>query len=288
MSETYDGSKLFINLLRGCHWGPEMLNFGYYVWHNRAPFLAINKAQRALAYRLISLLKIESGDAVVDIACGRGGTSDLLRGSTPAGSVCGIDLLPENIEIAQTIFSQGPRLKYVVGDAQDTPFGDSTFDKAMCCEAAFHFPDRLKFISEVARVLKPGGRLSMCDFVWKSEEAKQQGHKDERIAIVRRIWHYQDMAIEDEYRRWCDECGLKFVRSIDWTRRVTEPLQRAAEVVVGAQKRRLGRRLLFRRRPQLKCFTAEDWKQLERDVDAHRFVTDLTRYKAFVIEKPVV
>ncbi len=286
ISTTYDGSKLFIGMLRGCHWGPEMLNFGYYPWHNRAPFISINKGQRELAYRLISLLGIEQGDSVLDIACGRGGTSDLLRGSTTAGHVCGIDLLPENIEIARAIFSEGPRLKYQVGNAQDISFDDGSFDRAMCCEAAFHFPDRAKFISEVARVLKPGGRFAMCDFVWQSENARLLGFPDERCEIVRRIWEYDDMALEAEYRGWCEESGLRFVEAIDWSRNVTGPLLRAAEVVVRSQKRRLGRRLLFHRRPQLKCFTDAEWVELERGVKAHRFVTDLTFYKAFVIEKP--
>lgn len=285
ISETYDGSKLFIKLLRGSNWGPEMLNLGYYKWYNRPPFLSINNAQRTLAYKLISLLEVRNGDTVVDIACGRGGTTDLLSGTTEAGLIYGLDLLPENIAVAKSIFSPSARLKYMVGDAQDIPFDDGTFDRAMCCEAAFHFPDRAKFISEIARVLKPGGRFATCDFVWKSEDSRTQAHQDDRGAVVRRIWQYEDMATEAEYREWCQDSGLRFVSATDWTKPVTKSLQRLAEMVVQANKQKLKRRLLFRRRPHFRLFTPEDWAQLEHEVQSHRFVTDLTQYKAFVIEK---
>jgi ubiquinone/menaquinone biosynthesis C-methylase UbiE len=60
---------------------------------------------------------------------------------------------------------------YVVADAEDLPFLDTTFDLVTCRIAAHHFPHPDKFVAEAVRVLKPGGMLGFVDNVSPEDDA---------------------------------------------------------------------------------------------------------------------
>ena len=288
ISKAYNGSKLFMRLLRYAYWGPEMLNLGYYPWY-LGPYniiRPISGAQRSLAFKLIQLLNVQRTDDVVDIACGRGGTTYYLSTVTPAKSVVGVDLLPENIEIAKRIYPTDERFTYKTGNAQDLPFPDASFRKAMCCEAAFHFPERARFVAEVARVLKPGGRLAICDFLWKSRACREEGLNDHRGHMVRQIWEYEDMATEAEYQHWATEAGLKVTKVQNWSKRVTKTLQLRGRIVTSSTKTAIGKRIVNWLMPAYTTVTDAEWDQLRSEVAAHQFITDRTNYKALVFEKP--
>lgn len=59
---------------------------------------------------------------------------------------------------------------FVQGDACALPFADGGFDAVLAVERIFHFPSRLAFFQEVRRVLKPGGRLALPDFLLPESE----------------------------------------------------------------------------------------------------------------------
>lgn len=290
ISSVYDGSSPLFRLLRQTHWGPELMNLGYYHSYFGTgsffnSFKSLSTAQRTLARNAIALMEIEPGDRALDVACGRGGSSYIMRHSTSVESVHAIDLLKENIEIAQNIFPADSQLTFQKGDAQDLPFETAQFDRALCCEAAFHFPDRGKFLQEVSRVLKPGGRLVVVDFVWRTladRDSRTQPHGE----IVRKIWEWDDMSTEGEYCSLADAAGLELSFSKDWTNCVTMALQRSTERMLWLMKRRWGRWLLLRKFPMLASITQSDWDRIEVEIAAHRTLHEHTYYKAMIFTKP--
>ena len=289
ISTVYQGSSKIFQLLRQTYWGPELMNFGYHPWYwglgrllNGLRSRAVS--QRRLAYKAIALMGVESGDRVLDVACGRGGSSYMIHHSTPAASVNAIDLLQENIEIARRIFPAADTLNYQQGDAQNISFPDEMFHKVLCCEAAFHFPDRGEFLQEASRVLLPNGRLVVVDFVWRTPEHRV-GRNHKYGKLVRDVWEWEDMSTESEYQSLATDAGLRAVRSEDWTNEVTRSLQLLAERVVWLQKRSWGRWVLSKKSPLLSSFTPEDWTQIQIEVAAHRFFMEHTYYKAMVFEK---
>jgi 2-polyprenyl-3-methyl-5-hydroxy-6-metoxy-1,4-benzoquinol methylase len=95
---------------------------------------------------------------VLDIACGSGYGSDLL--AKQAEAVCGVDISAEAINYAKSMYrSEG--LTFSVGSAEKLPFGDNTFDVVVSFETIEHLEADFVsvFLSELVRVLKPGGKL---------------------------------------------------------------------------------------------------------------------------------
>ncbi|MPZ27426.1 MAG: methyltransferase domain-containing protein [Micromonosporaceae bacterium] len=116
----------------------------------------------ALTRWLADQLALRPGQAVLDVASGPGTTARLL--TTGYGvSVTGIDLSPVNVARATEAVADLPGVRFQVGDAERLPMPDASVD-AVVCECAFcTFPDKPTAAAELARVLRPGGRLGITD-----------------------------------------------------------------------------------------------------------------------------
>lgn len=111
----------------------------------------------------------------LDLACGTATVSELLLAASPRAHLNGIDLDPQQIELATAHlkslgypvrhgfeltdeFEDGrPVCILGVGSADELPFPDETFDCVTIANAIHMMPDRDRFLEAVARVLKPGG-----------------------------------------------------------------------------------------------------------------------------------
>jgi ubiquinone/menaquinone biosynthesis C-methylase UbiE len=81
----------------------------------------------------------------------------------------GIDLSPEMLELAvRRTEDLGRRAELKVGDAQELPFPDAYFDTVLCTFSLCNIPDVRRSISEMKRVLKPGGRMILVDHIGSS------------------------------------------------------------------------------------------------------------------------
>lgn len=119
------------------------------------------KAEYAEAHRL---LRIKRGDVVLDLACGPGNFSRrFARVVAPDGLVVGYDGSKSMLDraVREAEHDETPCLVFARGEATVLPFKAKTFD-SVCCFAALHmFPEPFETLSEVARVLKPGGRVAL-------------------------------------------------------------------------------------------------------------------------------
>ena len=107
---------------------------------------------------------IEPKSKVLDLCCGQGTLTSALVDQ--GHNVTGLDFSSEMLDRAK---SKVPGAILVLGDAQDLPFEDDSFDAVICNFGMMHIPDQPKALSEVARVLKPGGIFSMAS--WMGPEA---------------------------------------------------------------------------------------------------------------------
>jgi SAM-dependent methyltransferase len=120
---------------------------------------------------LLDGLDLQSGDAVLDVACGPGSVTRLAAVETgPSGRVTGVDLSPAMLAIAQgkpTLTGAAP-IDYHEAPADRLPVSDSDFDVATCQQGLQFFSDRAAGLAEMHRALRPGGRLGIA--VWAEIE----------------------------------------------------------------------------------------------------------------------
>ena len=124
------------------------------------------RAQEAMSVHLCDRAGIRDGQAVLDAGCGFGGTLDSLNERLEQMTLRGINIDERQLERArqQVIARPGNSVSFVLGDACRLPFADASFDHVLAVECIMHFPDRLRFLEEARRVLRPGGRLTVSDF----------------------------------------------------------------------------------------------------------------------------
>ena len=123
---------------------------------------------RRLRKTTVDQALIKPGDSVLDVGCGTGEVTLLAKIRAKQGSVYGIDPAPEMIAVARKKASRkGLEIDFRVGVIEALPFPDSSIDVVTSSLMMHHLPQDLKErgLVEIYRVLKPGGRLLIADFM---------------------------------------------------------------------------------------------------------------------------
>jgi ubiquinone/menaquinone biosynthesis C-methylase UbiE len=123
---------------------------------------------RELRRRTIDLAQLHPGDRVLDVGCGTGTLAiEVQQRLGAAGHVDGIDPAPEQIARARAkaAWRQLP-IDFRIGVIEQLPFPDQSLDVVLSTIMLHHLPDDLKQrgLREIARVLRPEGRLVIADF----------------------------------------------------------------------------------------------------------------------------
>jgi ubiquinone/menaquinone biosynthesis C-methylase UbiE len=116
--------------------------------------------------RIVTAVGVEPGDEVLDVACGTGNAA--IRAAEVGGRVTGVDLTPELFEAGRREAAEsGVTLEWVQGDAEELPFEDESFDVVLSTFGCMFAPRHVVAAAEIARVLRPGGRLGIT--AWTPE-----------------------------------------------------------------------------------------------------------------------
>ena len=131
--------------------------------------------------RVVEALEIElvcelAGDldakAVLDVGCGDG--TYALAAASRGARATGLDRAPEMVAAARARAGDSA-VRFVVGDALALPFADASFDVVVAVTLLCFVPDAQAAVREMARVLRPGGRLVLGDLGrWSTWAAKRR------------------------------------------------------------------------------------------------------------------
>ncbi len=116
----------------------------------------------------LDLLGLQPGQRVLDVGCGSGVvTRDMARRVSPSGRAVGLDPSVEFLTIARDLARQDGLdgvAEFREGSALALPFGDAEFDVALAATVLVHVPGGVGAVPEMARVVRPGGRVGIFDF----------------------------------------------------------------------------------------------------------------------------
>jgi ubiquinone/menaquinone biosynthesis C-methylase UbiE len=113
----------------------------------------------------VDALRLCAGQAVLDVGCGMGNVAvGLVPLMDPGGRVVGVDASEAMVGEARRR-TEGPGLpvEFQVGDAQNLAFEDGTFDACRSERVLIQVPDAGRALAEMARVTRPGGRITVVD-----------------------------------------------------------------------------------------------------------------------------
>ncbi len=113
---------------------------------------------------------VKKEDAVLDVACGTGFAARAASVATgSSGRVVGSDINPGMIAMAISVpHEEGCNISWKQASALELPFTDAEFDVVLCQQGIQFFPDSAAGLREMARVVKPGGRLAAT--VWAARD----------------------------------------------------------------------------------------------------------------------
>jgi ubiquinone/menaquinone biosynthesis C-methylase UbiE len=132
-----------------------------YSWASRSELDAISAVVRA------------TGQILVDVGCGRGGPGQWVAKATGAHLI-GIDIAREGLAAAAaSAAAVGVMAEYRLGSFEKLPLPDGETDVVMSIDAFLFTPDKNAAAQELARVLRPGGRLAMTTWDYHSQPANR-------------------------------------------------------------------------------------------------------------------
>lgn len=145
----------------------------------------------------IARATLPPGAIVADVGTG---TGFVLQGLLPyAAQLVGFDASPEMLQVAaENLADAGDRVELRVADGAALPAEDDTFDAVFANMYLHHAPDPARAIAEMARILKPGGRLTITDLDSHDQAWMQEEMADRWLGFAR-----------EDVKRWFADAGLK-------------------------------------------------------------------------------
>lgn len=205
------------------------IHFGYWDRWTRGHADALNRLNAVLA----SYIGIRKGAHILDAGCGVGGSSIWLA-RTFGAVVTGITPVASQVHRARRIASElglADRVRFAEDDYTHTTFADASFDVVWAVESVCHAADKAAFYREAQRLLRPGGRLGVVEYVRTSRPLPGDG--EELLHDWLSGWAIPDLATAEEHQAWA-EPRFTDVELIDITSNVRPSLARLHGMAVAA------------------------------------------------------
>ena len=197
-------------------WG-EHVHHGLFVHGGES----VEEATEALIRHVADAAEIAAGDRVCDVGCGYGGTARWLARHR-AAHVTGLTLSVAQATYArqQALPAEAPVPEILVRDwlANDLP--DASFDAVIAIESTTHMPERPRVFAEMARVLKPGGRLATC--IWMASKTPRAWEVQHLLEPICREGRLDGLGTFAENRAWIEAAGLVMEQEADWSAQVAK------------------------------------------------------------------
>jgi ubiquinone/menaquinone biosynthesis C-methylase UbiE len=126
-----------------------------------------------LYHHAVEGLQVE-GKTVLEVGSGRGGGASYIARYMSPNKITGVDYSKNAITLCNRIHNEN-NLEFVEGDASSLPFNNNSYDVIINVESSHCYPSIPRFLSEVRRVLKPGGLFAWTDLCPEKAIEKYEG-----------------------------------------------------------------------------------------------------------------
>lgn len=183
------------------------------------------QAQLDMINNVLDFASVTSADSMVDVGCGIGGSSRYIAKKLGCRAD-GITLSPVQAQRANELC--GPaglsdQCTFQVGDALAQPFEDDSFDLTWSLESGEHMPDKRKFVEELIRVTKPGGKIALVTWCHRNLLPGEATLKPDEQALLARIneaYYLPPWCSLADYENLFGEFNMQDVKSDDWSENV--------------------------------------------------------------------
>jgi ubiquinone/menaquinone biosynthesis C-methylase UbiE len=152
----------------------EQLRTEFNEWARAGKGESMEKGHSPVGNQAIQLMRVPPDARVLDVGCGSGWATRALAGNAINGQVTGIDISDEMIRVARESSSAFPNADFEVASAENLPFADNEFTHAFSMESLYYYSDLAKALTEIHRVMRPGGLfMAVMDLYWESEATHQ-------------------------------------------------------------------------------------------------------------------
>lgn len=186
---------------------------------------SLPEATAALTARMVDAARLGGGESILDVGCGTGAPAcELVEGH--GATVVGITTSEVGVAAARRRAEArglSDRARFEVRDGTDNRLPDGSFDRVWVLESSHLMRDRTGLLSECARVLRPGGRLVLCDIVRRRELPFQEVRRLlEPLSLLRSVFGEARMDPLERYAELATAAGLE-VESMDDLTTLTRP-----------------------------------------------------------------
>ena len=187
------------------------VHFGYYDEQANKHAQALHNLNRVLA----DLAKVQPGERVLDAGCGWGNACFWLVQNRQVKAT-GISIVAAQIQDCQKFARKNKiqDVEFMQADFCQMPFPKGTFDVVWACESVCHADRKADFYKEAYRVLKPGGRLVIAEYI--RSQRPSDARNETLLATWLHPWAIPDLETGDEHYAHAQaagfsECTLKDV-----------------------------------------------------------------------------
>jgi arsenite methyltransferase len=135
----------------------EMLRAEFNRWAEAGRGEGMEEDHLPITLPVLDLMKIAPDDNVLDIGCGTGWLARLLAERVPEGRVVGMDISDEMVRRARRNYVALENTMFAIGGADEIPWDANFFTHAISVESAYYWPDLVRGLREIFRVLREGG-----------------------------------------------------------------------------------------------------------------------------------
>ena len=232
-----------------------LMNYGYLEEGERAPeartMQETERFCRGLYAKTIGYSSLAGLD-VLEVGCGVGGGARHLTETYEPRSYLGLDFCPRAVHLATRAHAGVKGLRFVQGNAEALPCEPESFDVIVNVESSHCYPSTPKFFEQVARALRPGGRLYWSDL----RHGESYREIDPALAAA----------------------GLKAVESAD----ITEGVLRSMNAISQARSELISRKL-----PAWLAGMGRDFAGTPGSLVHNKLSTQRARYMWRVAERPL-